>query len=116
MVAGHTRLAAALKIGLKKVPCIVLDLDPEQARQYRLIDNKTGELSGWDVDKLFSEISSIPEIDMSAFGFTKTFEEPDDDDSDEELDFGSSGEVDLDDFDDDQFDFECPYCGFRWNE
>lgn len=44
IIAGHTRLKAARKLGMKMVPVIVADdLTPEQAKMYRLADNKTGE-------------------------------------------------------------------------
>lgn len=47
IVAGHTRLKAAQKIGLKTVPCIVADdLNDDQIRAFRLADNKTSELAG----------------------------------------------------------------------
>lgn len=71
IVAGHTRLKAARKIGLEKVPCIVADdLTPEQIKAYRLADNKTGELAEWDFSALEIELAEIEsDFDMSAFGF-----------------------------------------------
>ena len=71
IVAGHTRLKAAKKLGYDVVPCIVADvLTPEQIRAFRLADNKTGELAGWDFAKLEEELSGISEqFDMTAFGF-----------------------------------------------
>ena len=70
IIVGHTRYAAAKQLGLTKVPVVVAkDLSEEQARAYRLADNKTNELAKWD-EKLFAEeISGIEEIDMSLFGF-----------------------------------------------
>ena len=42
IVAGHTRLKAAKKLGMKTVPCIVADdLTPEQVKAFRLADKKT---------------------------------------------------------------------------
>jgi len=42
IVAGHGRLLAAKKLGLKKVPVIVdKDLTPEQAKAFRIADNWT---------------------------------------------------------------------------
>ena len=70
IIAGHTRRKAALKLGLEVVPCIVADdLTPEQIKAFRLADNKTGELAGWDFEKLEEELAAMSEIDMSAFGF-----------------------------------------------
>lgn len=70
IVAGHTRYKAAKKLGLKTVPCIrVEDLTDEEVKAYRLADNKTAELAGWDFNMLEKEIDSINEIDMKNFGF-----------------------------------------------
>lgn len=72
IVAGHTRVQAAQKLGLSEVPCVVADdLTPEQIKAFRLADNKTGELSGWDFEKLDLELEELTalNIDMSDFGF-----------------------------------------------
>lgn len=70
IIAGHTRLKAAKKLGLKEVPCILADdLTPEQVKAYRLADNKVAELATWDFETLDSELLDIEDIDMNAFGF-----------------------------------------------
>lgn len=70
IVTGHTRVQAAQKLGLKEVPCIVADdLTPEQIKAFRLVDNKTSELTGWDFEKLDLEMEELPDFDMSNFGF-----------------------------------------------
>lgn len=70
IINGHTRLKAAHKLGLKQVPVIVAnDLTPEQVKAFRLADNKTSELAGWDMDKLDIELGSIADIDMGDFCF-----------------------------------------------
>lgn len=70
IIAGHTRLKAALSLKMDKVPVIVADdLTEEQARAYRLADNKTAELAEWDSDLLDIELGNIEDIDMSQFGF-----------------------------------------------
>lgn len=70
IIAGHTRLLAAKELGLTEVPVIVADdLTPEQVKAYRLADNKTGELAGWDFEQLDIELGNIADIDMSRFGF-----------------------------------------------
>ena len=69
IVAGHTRVKAARKLGMSAVPCIIADdLTPEQIRAFRLADNKTAELAVWDFDKLNEELAAI-DMDMSVFGF-----------------------------------------------
>lgn len=43
IIVGHTRYKAAKKLGMKQVPVVVADkLTDEQAKAYRLADNKTG--------------------------------------------------------------------------
>ena len=70
IVAGHTRLEAAKRLGLDKVPCVVADdLTPEQVKTFRLADNKTAEMASWDVEMLADELADISEFDMREFGF-----------------------------------------------
>lgn len=92
VVTGHTRLKAAKKLGLEEVPCIIADdLSEEQIRQFRIVDNKTAELSDWDFDLLREELLALDEVDMVQFGFDdldailQTETKDDDFDFDEEL-------------------------------
>ncbi len=68
VIAGHTRLKAAKKLGLDTVPVVYADLPEDKAKAYRLADNKTGELAEWDFDLLDIELSEI-DMDMEPFGF-----------------------------------------------
>lgn len=69
IVAGHTRLKAAQKLGLEEVPVIVADdLTEEQIKAFRLADNKVSELADWDFAKLEEELKNIA-MDMSQFNF-----------------------------------------------
>lgn len=70
IIAGHTRLKAARKLGLESVPVIRADdLTPEQVKAFRLVDNKTAELAEWDFEKLNAEIAGLPDFDLTLFGF-----------------------------------------------
>lgn len=70
IIVGHTRYKAAKKLGMDKVPVVVADgLSPEQVKAYRLADNKTGELTDWDMGLLDDELADVGDIDMSDFGF-----------------------------------------------
>ena len=70
VATGHTRLEAAKRLGLTKVPVIVLrDLSEEEIKAWRLADNKTAELATWDEKKLKLEIEGLTGIDLSLFGF-----------------------------------------------
>ena len=80
IVAGHTRLKAAKKLGIKEVPCIIADdLTEQQIDAFRLADNKVSEIASWNFDKLEMELESITDIDMSEFNFNldngNTFDE-----------------------------------------
>ena len=72
IIAGHTRLKAAKKLGYDEVPTILADdLSPEQVRAFRLADNKVAELAEWDVSMLGVELDALAEVDfdMEQFGF-----------------------------------------------
>ena len=72
IIAGHGRLAAATKIGMEDVPCIVLDhLTEAQRRAYVIADNKLALNAGWDEDLLKLELSALDQIgfDLSVIGF-----------------------------------------------
>lgn len=70
IIAGHTRLEAAITLNMEEVPCIVADdLTDEQVAALRLVDNKTHEFSKWDAEMLNIELESIMDIDMEKFGF-----------------------------------------------
>ena len=75
IVAGHTRLLAAEKLGITEIPCIVADdLTEQQINAFRLVDNKTTEFSDWDYEKLKEELYAL-DMDLSEYGFEKISEE-----------------------------------------
>lgn len=60
VVAGHTRLAAARELGLATVPVHVADeLTPEQAKAYRIMDNRSGEEATWEHGLLRLELEGL---------------------------------------------------------
>ena len=75
IVCGHTRWKAAAQLGLDTVPVhVASDLTPEQARAYRLADNRSAELAQWDRGLLEVELEALHELgyavsDLAAFGF-----------------------------------------------
>jgi DNA modification methylase len=73
IIVGHTRYKAALKLGLTEVPVhVAVGLSPAQAKAYRLADNQTSQLSGWDDDKLPLELMALQEMgfDLNLTGFS----------------------------------------------
>lgn len=65
IIAGHGRLIAALRLGLKEVPCIELGyLSEAQKRAYRIADNKVSRKSVWDMDLLTKELQDLADMDL----------------------------------------------------
>jgi len=72
IVAGHGRLAAAHKLGLKLVPVVVLEhLSPTQRRALVIADNRIAENAGWDEAMLRIELVTLQDddFDVSLTGF-----------------------------------------------
>ena len=72
IIAGHTRLKAANKLGITKVPIIRADdLNEEQVKAFRLMDNKSTEYSDWETDLLKGELSDLKlenfNLDLTGF-------------------------------------------------
>lgn len=66
ILAGHGRLAAALKLGLKKVPCVKENhLTETQKRAYIIADNKLSLNAGWDSELLAVELSELEGADFN---------------------------------------------------
>lgn len=72
VIAGHTRLKAALKLGLDRVPVRFMDLDPADAKLLALADNRVGELAEWDEDKLADILSELSAdgVNLAGLGWT----------------------------------------------
>lgn len=72
IVAGHGRVEAARKLGIKAVPTLALSgLTPEQVRAYTLADNRLALDAGWDFDLLRAEMLDLRDLgfDTSVLGF-----------------------------------------------
>jgi len=82
IIAGHTRLLAAEKLGIKQVPVIrIEDLTPDQVKALRLADNKTAEFAEWDRGLLDEELADLRgRLDMRDFGFLDPEPEGNEDD------------------------------------
>lgn len=107
ILARHTRLKSLLDAGVEEAPVVVIDRTAEQYKKFRILDNKTGEKASWDFEKLKFELDGL-NFDGFDFGFdlqefeTSTLK-------------NTSGEYDVDDFDDENFECTCPKCGFKFN-
>ena len=116
IVCGHTRYKAAQELGVKEIACVVADdLTEEQINAFRLADNKTQELAEWDWNKIGEELGAIEGIDMRLMGFADFLDEPERGELPEKK-LGGGNEIDLDSFADEEFQYTCPCCGFKFNE
>lgn len=59
ILAGHTRWKASKKIGMKTVPVRQIDLTGDQAKLYRIADNKLSEFADWDEDMLKEQLADL---------------------------------------------------------
>jgi DNA modification methylase len=72
IIAGHTRLLAAKKLGLDTVPVHVAEgLTEGQVKAYRLMDNRSHEEADWDFELIAAELSDLQAlaVDFSLTGF-----------------------------------------------
>lgn len=66
VIAGHGRLKAAKKLGLKVVPTIELSgLSDTQKKAFILADNRIALNSGWDIDLLRMELRELQDTDLA---------------------------------------------------
>lgn len=96
IIAGHTRWAAAKRLGLKVVAVRFMDLSEEEAHAHALGDNRTAEYGEWHPEKLAAAIEDLESKDVDlndGLGFEE-------DELDEIL-VGGDDDFDLDEFDGD---------------
>ena len=77
VIAGHTRLKAALSMGLDAVPVRWLDLDAEEAHALALADNKLGEVATWDDAEVAAILGELEKASVPVDGLGWTSEELD---------------------------------------
>jgi len=120
VVAGHGRLEASKRLGLKEVPTLSVEgLTPEQVRAYIIADNRLAEDAtgaGWDFSILTRELEDLKgmDFDISLTGFDMPALDFDTGTTHEQT--FENKELDPDDFADDKFAHKCPRCGFGFND
>jgi DNA modification methylase len=68
IIAGHTRFEAAKRLGLDVVPIHVADgLTEQQAKAYRIADNRVGQEAEWDYDLLKLEMEELDNPELTGF-------------------------------------------------
>lgn len=117
ILCGNGRYEAVLELGLKQVPCrIKKGLSQEQKQAYVIVDNRMFDLGEWDYEILNTELANIDNIDMGQFGFEDFLPEYNIVNSCEQNIDNMGEEISLDSFEDEKFDYECPYCHFKFNK
>lgn len=108
ILSGHTRLKALQGLGYEECEVIkYTGLTEENKKKYRLLTNKTGEKAEWDFGKLEEELKDL-DFEGFDFGFDMDFELP-------EQNLKQGEEIDTDEYGDENFECECPRCGFKFN-
>ena len=71
IIAGHTRLKAALRLGLTEVPTIALDVEGPEAAAIAIADNRLGEFADWDEGALSALLQELDDegLDLEAVGY-----------------------------------------------
>ena len=72
IVVGHTRFQASKQLNMGKVPVVIGDFTEEQAKAYRIADNRINEETGWDYNFLQEELNKLLDldVDLNMTGFT----------------------------------------------
>ncbi|MCJ7829172.1 MAG: ParB/Srx family N-terminal domain-containing protein [Dehalococcoidia bacterium] len=101
VLAGHARLKAAEKAGLKEVPVIQLPLSGSKALAYMIADNRLQEETLWDFPKLKDLLGVLDtgELDLEITGFDIN-----------EIEGLLSGE----EVEKPKHKKKCPKCGWEW--
>jgi hypothetical protein len=71
IIAGHTRLKAALELRLPRVPVRYMDLDPAEAHLLALADNRVAEIADWNDDLLSDVLRELEGdgVDLKGIGW-----------------------------------------------
>ena len=65
VLAGHGRVLAARRLGLREVPTIALDhLSEAERRAFMIADNRLAELASWDDRRLGVELEALKSLDL----------------------------------------------------
>ena len=109
VLVGNGRLKAALELGLKQVPVIRVADSQTKAARRMFSDNRTSELSVWDVEMMAEYRDELVGLDEAyllsdVFDLEAPVVEPTPPDDFPEVDESI------------ETNSECPKCGYRWNE
>lgn len=116
IIAGHTRYKALVALEMDDAECLICDgLTEEQKKQYRFLDNKTGEKAAWDLMKLEVELEGLDLEGFDFFGMAADLPVDSDGSGGSGKELTGTTEIDTEVFGNEAFKYECPNCGFRFN-
>jgi DNA modification methylase len=97
IIVGHARLEAAKQLGLKTVPVLTATLTEQQAREYRILDNKLSDQAEYDFEALNIELEElqIDGFDLEGWGLELFQEEADIEEIESSEDFDPAQEESL---------------------
>jgi hypothetical protein len=108
VLIGNGRLLAAIELGLEQVPVLrVTDSDAQAARRM-FADNRTGELSIWDIPVLMDHHDTLVDLDDS-YLLDQLYKWHDPADDKPPTDFPEVDESI-------ETNRQCPKCKYRWSE
>ena len=113
VISGHQRLTVLKDLEYEEIDCIIVEFDKTKEKLLNIALNKiSGEWDYQKLEEIFNELESS-NIDYSATGFdekeiNKLIKET-------EETISQNEEIDLNDFNDDNFQCKCPKCGFVFN-
>jgi ParB-like chromosome segregation protein Spo0J len=105
IIEGHGRVLAAKDLGIEQIPIIRLEnLSDKQRREYMLVHNQLTMNTGFDAELLDAELQEL-DFDEFDYGFEQLNTELN----------NTSQELNIENYNDDKFECECPKCGFKFN-
>ncbi len=114
IIAGHTRMKAALKLGLDRVPVRYLDLTEREAHLLALADNKLAERADWNEVELLSLLREFDTEEVALAGWgADELEKMANKILAKDADSDGATEVNPDEY---EFAHRCPKCGFEFND
>lgn len=112
VAAGHGRLEAAKKLGLKEVPVTYQEFENEDQFYAFVVSHNAIAKDSWaalDLGMINAELENLGPIDIDLLGIKNFNVEPLDDYE------PSNSEIDLGNFGND-LEHTCPKCGFEFND
>lgn len=113
IVGGHQRYKVLTELGYEEIDVVVVEMDDLQEKALNIALNKiSGE---WDVERLKDVLLEIDvggvDVELSGFDLSEIENMM----TATHQDFNGNAELEMDDFDDDDFNCRCPECDFHFN-